>query len=1306
MTSFSTNYHPTPIERAYALYVLETVLQVPLEPFHLPGQSAVPFLSSSGVDRKLLREIWNVVDPEGEGSLMELIQFMSLLKMVSLAQKKWLDISQVEGQLIHRQVGLASFVNLVLPNAQYLLERYPPEDQILLQSPTKQLSVSDAFGDLIPVEDQPLPTLQAPALEIDDDDFGDFEGQPVVPPEQEQDFGEFTQVEENSGDGNEATEFGRVDMKSVSAETSNYLKVEDDDFGDFKVGKGLAQDSAKATTVTGEATLLDSEKLESIPLTSSQQTVLDDPLSSAFDALEPIQDRPLSFLVHATAVDKDATLEGFEANENAESELEPAPVSEPIIEPLSSAKYGDDNDGEGTDIRGSPLRLPEDAGDDEFGDFETGEHTIPIGIPIPESFSSTLDEISQAKGESLPSLTNPTEDEFGHFETSDFVVTPGESVVEPPVEEGEFGAFESSENVATIGVINSSSSVDDPFSCAFDAIQLVHDLPLPSVVNGPVEEGEFGDFESSENVTPNGDSNALSQEEDPFSSVSDASNQVQDIPSKENAPVEEDEFGDFGSSKNISPTGDSNSHPSGEDAFSSAFGAFQQVQDIPLPSLGPMSTVRDSLASEGVVPTVNTETPTTAEFLSLYIGALVQSLPSNQNDEPGDKEFGEFEAGDEIVNTAGHNPHASIIGASNENDSAQEEEKLSAWNVPVGHNEEISLEHKEETIQENLLPDVAEQDDDPFSAFDAINSGVSDVDLAPLSSFSFGSQDQRIQDEYEEPRDIFRTPTGDLSSADRVRAVQPPSIGELATAIDVDEFCDFETPVGSATPIDSQAPSPDSQKREVDLMMQNTNGSALSSMAGMEGNSYAEIDDNFGEFEGVDSLVAEEETLILQEVTAPPSESAGGESIHQVAKACTEDSAQLPIDYNVDQNKDRLDIDDHNDEQNNKQLDVDDYDDDWGDFEHVQVPSDHDDAAEADFGELATASTQSADLFENSMKNDFAPLSAPLSISENIADQFEDFASATKPREVIFAEFVTNHETEDRQHAISQDPSSNNQRTDTEFDDDFGDWDAFQDAPTVSRPVEAGGSLGSLDEVRNQVRVLEPHLPQPFQGLITASMDKSLANNNWASSFGATRSLNRAKRCHSIVSMLTSSHSKLISSDWTTMISNARDELAMGLVLLHEAKALRKEERAQVRSSISTMVSGLGEYVRVVRSIVATIGDILCLDAKTALSSDNWESSWHGLDMIKLALEVEDIWRSVESASKVLKLSIQTSLDSLEGIRSQTLEEHPVLCHLTLQPLVSCHEDTRSRVDWDGKPFLACAANFYANRVSATAPSY
>eukprot|EP00956_Cyclotella_meneghiniana_P010139 scaffold13975_cov69-Cyclotella_meneghiniana.AAC.9 len=73
--STPTCYRPTPLERAHATHLLLTYFDTPVNLYNddgemrVSGRIAVPFLTSSGVDRSLLRLIWSVADPDGVGTL-------------------------------------------------------------------------------------------------------------------------------------------------------------------------------------------------------------------------------------------------------------------------------------------------------------------------------------------------------------------------------------------------------------------------------------------------------------------------------------------------------------------------------------------------------------------------------------------------------------------------------------------------------------------------------------------------------------------------------------------------------------------------------------------------------------------------------------------------------------------------------------------------------------------------------------------------------------------------------------------------------------------------------------------------------------------------------------------------------------------------------------------------------------------------------------------------------------------------------------------------------------------------------------
>jgi len=271
------------------------------------------------------------------------------------------------------------------------------------------------------------------------------------------------------------------------------------------------------------------------------------------------------------------------------------------------------------------------------------------------------------------------------------------------------------------------------------------------------------------------------------------------------------------------------------------------------------------------------------------------------------------------------------------------------------------------------------------------------------------------------------------------------------------------------------------------------------------------------------------------------------------------------------------------------------------------------------------------------------------------------------------------------------------------------DWDAFEEAPKNSDSLNYDG-LESMEGIRSQLEVLWSRMPTHFVNLSPSLIfDGNLGTKKKISNlFSHPYSdivMQRLKRSFRIVSLLVSSHQSLISKAWNPLLANAQEELVNGTSILLRAKGLCQDARKEVKECLQVMVLGLAEYVRVVRSIVGTIGDILCLDTSSMLLKHNLDSDWGGIDLIKIAMEVEDSWETIESFSGALNLSLPSTLESLQNIRSDTLNmERKPLCQLTLQPLSGIINSTRATVNWEGQLFMACAANFYANRISMTQP--
>ena len=79
------SYRPHKMERYYAEHILQTHFghssdggcgggEGEQPGLHVHGRDAVPFLTTSGMDRNVLRCIWSVVDPGGIGTLLDMSQ--------------------------------------------------------------------------------------------------------------------------------------------------------------------------------------------------------------------------------------------------------------------------------------------------------------------------------------------------------------------------------------------------------------------------------------------------------------------------------------------------------------------------------------------------------------------------------------------------------------------------------------------------------------------------------------------------------------------------------------------------------------------------------------------------------------------------------------------------------------------------------------------------------------------------------------------------------------------------------------------------------------------------------------------------------------------------------------------------------------------------------------------------------------------------------------------------------------------------------------------------------------------------------
>jgi len=124
--------------------------------------------------------------------------------------------------------------------------------------------------------------------------------------------------------------------------------------------------------------------------------------------------------------------------------------------------------------------------------------------------------------------------------------------------------------------------------------------------------------------------------------------------------------------------------------------------------------------------------------------------------------------------------------------------------------------------------------------------------------------------------------------------------------------------------------------------------------------------------------------------------------------------------------------------------------------------------------------------------------------------------------------------------------------------------------------------------------------------------------------------------------------------------------------------------------------------MRLVHLITATIGDLLCIDKDIEVQEFTL-SQWNNNAIVANAIVIEYLWNEI-AAKAVENDIVLPKLESVIEIRSRS--GHPLdarqvnrLCQLTLRvPVEEEGTCTQSSVMWNGKRYMAIAANFCANR--------
>ncbi len=1209
----------------------------------------------------------------------------------------------------------------------------PQPESSLGMAPTAQsaLSISDAFGDMAIQQDAPLPSLgdfataasAAPTTANDngDDDFGDFEDAPAQPTsaivpestEDEDDFGDFggapATTEATARPAQQPVSildaFGDMpaqpdaplpslgDFGTSNIETTASDDNDNDDFGHFG-------DVAPTTTVEPEPAIMD-----------------------AFGDMPAQPDAPLPSLgafgasnIGTTAND-DNDDDDFGDFEDAAptTTVEPAPTimdafgdmpAQPDAPLPSLGAFGTSN---------IKTTASEDNDDDDFGDFEDAAPTTTVE-PEP-TIMDAFGDIPAQPDAPLPSLGD-----FGASNTET-----------QSHDDDDFGDFA---DAAPATVVESepaplvrSVSIDD----AFGDFAAPEDAPLPSLEQFgatsttvappmPAEQEEsdddFGDFsgtappsdplpsENDQNDEFGGFAQAESTVEEPpeapavppapLSSISDdplADMPTNDAPlpslavlSSSNQPSEsqspetedsDDEFGGFESSAvsqsidSTVPVSDSNlmdfGAPSTTDLSSDTFGDFG-VADAPLPSLP--NTTASSTAEEpdlfgDFAPSgQNESTPaqTSADDGAEDLLDIFGTQPT-QNNAVDEDEFGDFGA-------AEPQPETTTTG----------DEAFGAF----GTADAINDAPAQQNVQEDIFGDFGNapvkpsaDDDDDFGDFGSTPTQVADAATPSAQEDDFGDFGSApVVDPSVEDQDDF----GDFGSA------EPPAPVETTIQPADDDFGDFGT----------------AQVRET------TDENDFGDFGSAEPAASSDEKDDFGDFGSVPMPQDDDFGDFGSANPATPVQTAEENDFGDFGSAKIVPEPQVQDDFG-----DFASVEPATSTGQNA--------DDFGAFSSSPTEEPAKDAPNSDedlfgaFGsaevthEQPAASTESAQQFGEFEKE-------PAQVND---DEFGGFGSAefSSPPQVEQTTATSAVDAEDDSDFGDFTVVDAPQATKSETEDDFGDFSGVQDSspPVPQSQQEDGDDWGDFEavsapppedamgELRNRIRSLALQLPDCVLRKAGVSGDHVDLGEAFEIMVETNSAANekRAQRCIQVLESLTSSkNSKLASTVWMQIFDVVIEELELAKSLLAEASISFSSNWNEIKIPLATMVQGLAEYMRVARSIVASIGDMLLVDESAMLTVDTWASTWSSLSLLEKALSCETRWKEVDQLVKKTPIgSVPTP--TLQEIRSEasTLDSALVLCHLTLQPLhKKLKNTTKAEVSFQGKCFMACSANVLANR--------
>jgi hypothetical protein len=600
-------YQPSPLEEAYGTYLLQTVFSIdgsdPATNFRLSGRVLVPFLSGSGLDRLILRNVWETVDPGNVGRLTAVSQFHALLRLTALGQAGALGEALARAyptgqtpaqamtaclqQTAHMQnIGFARFEGIQIPSSEELqqlhYQKQQPsvsmpsmsthQQQIPMGGPQQSITQPASYpqthmGEFQrPTQQQPQPAggppeapaasgmgsafpTSPPQLSSIDDAFGglvEVQDAPLPP------LAPAATTEASLADALASDPLGSLSKKPPSTQLPAAEEEDgDDDFGEFASSVPTAPPPAAAA-----------------PRTASMEATQDFGVfgtgdagaAAAAAAAAEAQEEDFGSFGSAPAAPPERGFGGFGVAATA-----------PQLISIDDA-FGGLVDVEDAPLPSLPTAEPQKPDEDEFGDFagtEAAAHSEPTDDAVFEkaaddSFGDFLGTVPAVVAEDV---------DFGDFAGSATDAATSSPQVVPDDAFGDFGTAPAAEQHADFGAATVGSDWG-----ALDALAGVQDAPLPSLetISGeqsaeqPEEPGETKESASADQV-----------DEFEFGGVVDCTQSTTVPLDEQNSPVPETDAEDTEVAA-ASASLDSRAEPAGFDAFD----ALDSAQDAPLPALG------------------------------------------------------------------------------------------------------------------------------------------------------------------------------------------------------------------------------------------------------------------------------------------------------------------------------------------------------------------------------------------------------------------------------------------------------------------------------------------------------------------------------------------------------------------------------------------------------------------------------------------------------------------------------------------------------------------------------------------------